>query len=101
MFCGDAIADPLTGLHAALAAWSSFERGGGRLLSLALRDVVAHGVTFAALTDGAASRARAAEWNRHVRGSDVAAPSSRAIRDKARALGADTLEIVSGAGANR
>ena len=26
MFCGDAIADPLTGLHAALAAWSSFER---------------------------------------------------------------------------
>jgi hypothetical protein len=101
MFCGDAIADPLTGLHAALAAWSSFERGGGRLLSLALRDVVAHGVAFAALSDGAASRARVAEWNRHVRGSDVAAPSSRAIRDKARALGADTLEIVSGAGTSR
>jgi len=98
MFCGDAIADPLTGLHAALAAWSSFERGGGRLLSLALRDVVAHCVAFAGLPDRAASQACAAEWNRHVRESDVAAPTSRAISDKARTLGADTLEVLSGAG---
>ena len=101
MFCGDAIADPLTGLHAALAAWSSFERGGGRLLSLALRDVVAHCVAFAGLPDRAASQARVAEWNRHVRESDVAAPSSRAISDKARTLGADTLEVLSGAGTGR
>jgi len=101
MFCGDAIADPLTGLHAALAAWSSFERGGGRLLSLALRDVVAHCVAFAGLPDRAASQACAAEWNRHVRESDVAAPSSRAISDKARTLGADTLEVLSGAGTGR
>jgi hypothetical protein len=101
MFCGDAIADPLTGLHAALAAWSSFERGGGRLLSLALRDVVAHCVAFAGLPDRAASQACVAEWNRHVRESDVAAPSSRAINDKARTLGADTLEVLSGAGTGR
>ena len=34
MFCADAIADPLAGMHAALAAWWSFTHGGGRLLSL-------------------------------------------------------------------
>jgi hypothetical protein len=53
------------------------------------------------LPDRAANQARVAEWNRHVRESDVAAPSSRAIRDKARTLGADTLEVLSGAGTRR
>jgi crotonobetainyl-CoA:carnitine CoA-transferase CaiB-like acyl-CoA transferase len=98
LFCGDAVADPLTGLHAALAAWCSFAQGGGRLLSLALRDVVAHGIHFAALADGAASRERAAQWSRGISGADVAAPRARPITGKARALGADTAEILSGRG---
>jgi crotonobetainyl-CoA:carnitine CoA-transferase CaiB-like acyl-CoA transferase len=42
LFCGDAIADPLTGLHAALAGWASYQAGGGRVIELALADVVAH-----------------------------------------------------------
>ena len=42
LFCADAIADPLTGLHAALAALRSWRAGGGVLLDLALRDVAAH-----------------------------------------------------------
>jgi hypothetical protein len=98
LFCGDAVADPLTGLHAALAAWCSFAQGGGRLLSLALRDVVAHGIGFAALADGAASRERAAQWSRGISGGDVAAPRARPIAGRARALGADTAEILSGRG---
>ena len=36
MFCGDAIADPMTGMHAALAAYASWLAGGGHLLSLSL-----------------------------------------------------------------
>ena len=40
-FVGDAIADPLTGIHAALAGWRAHWSGGGRLLGLALRDVAA------------------------------------------------------------
>lgn len=36
VICGDAIADPLTGLHAALFAWQSWRRGGGRLLDVSL-----------------------------------------------------------------
>ena len=36
LFCGDAIADPLTGIHAALAGLASWRAGGGCLLSLSL-----------------------------------------------------------------
>jgi thiamine biosynthesis lipoprotein ApbE len=70
-------------------------------MSLALRDVVAHCVRFAALSDGAATQARVTEWNRHISRRDVAVPSSRAIPHKARALGADTQEILSGMAASR
>ncbi len=44
MFCGDAIADPLTGLHAALAAYASWLSGGGHHLSLSLVETVRHSV---------------------------------------------------------
>ncbi len=42
VFCSDAIADPLTGLHAALLALSSWLQGGGVLLDISLYDVVSH-----------------------------------------------------------
>src|SRR3546814_5349279 len=35
-FVGDDIADPLTGIHAALAAWRNWRAGGSKLLSLSL-----------------------------------------------------------------
>lgn len=38
---GDAIADPLTGIHAALRAWQSWRAGQGGLLDIAMHDVVA------------------------------------------------------------
>jgi len=44
--CGDALCDPLTGLHAALAAMSLWRRGRGGLLSLNLRDVGAYCRSF-------------------------------------------------------
>ena len=40
-FCGDAIADPLTGLHAALAVAESLSRGGGELIELSMAAVAA------------------------------------------------------------
>ncbi len=94
MFCADALADPLTGLHAALAAWGSFAQGGGRLLSLALADVVAYAIGCAALTEPAARRVCAEEWSRALAHSDVAAPRARVIGSQARALGADTTQIL-------
>jgi hypothetical protein len=41
VFCGDAIADPLTGLHAALALTESLGRGGGELIELSMAAVAA------------------------------------------------------------
>jgi hypothetical protein len=35
-FVGDAVADPLTGVHAALAAWACHRQGGGLLVDIAL-----------------------------------------------------------------
>jgi hypothetical protein len=46
VFCGDAIADPLTGLEAALAAVDSLSRGGGELIEFSMAAVAA---TYAAL----------------------------------------------------
>jgi crotonobetainyl-CoA:carnitine CoA-transferase CaiB-like acyl-CoA transferase len=41
VFCGDAIADPLTGLHAALAVAESLSRGGGELIELSMAALAA------------------------------------------------------------
>jgi CoA transferase family III len=46
VFCGDAIADPLTGLAGALGVVESHARGGGELIDVALASVAA---TYAAL----------------------------------------------------
>lgn len=41
-FCGDAIADPLTGLHAAFCILAALTRGRGGLLDVSLLNVTAH-----------------------------------------------------------
>jgi CoA-transferase family III len=50
VFCGDAIADPLTGLDAALATVESLGRGGGELIHVSMAAVAA---TYAALPTAA------------------------------------------------
>jgi len=96
MFCGDAIADPLTGLHAALAAWSSWLGGGGRLLSVALAEVVAHCLQFELPQTAALRRARAEEWRQQilVAGEPIAPPRARRAFAPAAALGADTAAVL-------
>jgi crotonobetainyl-CoA:carnitine CoA-transferase CaiB-like acyl-CoA transferase len=41
VFCGDAIADPLTGLEAARAVGESLRRGGGEMIDVAMAQVAA------------------------------------------------------------
>jgi hypothetical protein len=48
VFCADAVADPLTGLHAALAVAESLARGGGELVDVAMAAVAA---SYAALPE--------------------------------------------------
>lgn len=82
-FCGDAIADPLTGLHAALAGLAAWARGGGRLVELSLVGVAA--------------------WVRHVEASASGVPRpppvarpprARPVRGHAPALGSDTKGVL-------
>jgi len=93
VFVGDALADPLTGVHAALAAWASRLSGGGRLISLALSRVTAHALAFRQADDAAARRQA---WIAHLqaRGLAAAPPSARKLGRPARALGADNAAVL-------
>jgi len=75
VFCGDAIADPLTGLHAALSGVESLGRGGGELVELSMAAVAA---TYAADDRAAETRCTA-----------MPAPSAPASQ-----LGADNTVVV-------
>ena len=93
MFVGDAIADPLTGLHAALAAWSTHQSGGGRLISLTLVDVVRHGLGFEAPGDDLGWKQRHRLWCARLGPEDVQGPQLRMATAAAAALGADTTAV--------
>jgi len=99
LICGDAIADPLTGLHAALAAWASYRQGGGRLLSLALSRVAAHCIAFDLPESSAALRERQEQWTALAQRSGVRPPQARQASATAHALGADTAAVLAGLGA--
>ena len=96
VFCGDAIADPLTGLHAAVAALASWSTGGGHLLDLSLWDVAAHVVGFGEPAARAEVRAVASGWEVSVDGEDqlVRPPRARAVAEQGPELGADTTAIL-------
>lgn len=94
LICGDAIADPLTGVHAALAAWASWQSGGGRLIGLALRDVVAHAIGFDRTRSADELRARQREWTALAMRHGVCEPRARHARLAAQTLGADTAAVL-------
>ncbi len=95
LFCGDAVADPLTGLHAAVSALAHLRAGEGALLELALRDVTAHCLGLGAGRDGASVEARGGRWA-VVAGRACArvAPARAALpAGRGRPLGADTSAL--------
>ncbi|WP_211288945.1 CoA transferase [Actinophytocola xinjiangensis] len=89
LFCGDALADPLTGLAAAVLALSAPP---GTLL-----DVPMAGVVAATLPPGPVGPAPAAEWAGGrwvVGGHEVRAPRHGEVTGTAPASGADTAEVL-------
>ena len=96
IFCGDAIGDPLTGLHAALAAYARWSSGSGGLVSIAIRDVVRHCIAFDRPVSINAANDRANEWQSFLDARQIlaAAPSARAAGQPARPLGADTSSVL-------
>ncbi len=107
LFCGDAIADPLAGLHAAVAALATWRSGGGVLLDVALRNVVGHAMAFGPTARPASVRPAAPApdrsqpadevgWEVSVDGNTqaVLAPRARPAHQRARPLGADTTAVL-------
>ncbi len=96
IFCGDAIADPLTGLHAAVAALASWSAGGGQLLDLSLRNVAAHVLGFGGPSLRAKVRSHAAGWEVTVDGkAQLVQPArARAVSERGPELGADTQAVL-------
>ncbi|MCK9563819.1 MAG: CoA transferase [Bacteroidales bacterium] len=82
VFCGDAIADPLTGLHGALLALAAWNSGGGQLLDLSLYGVVAHCIGAGPVARGPMAHHQAEK------------PLARPPAPAAAELGADTARIL-------
>lgn len=61
-FVGDAIADPLTGIYAAKAAWAVWASGKGRRLGIAMSGVVAEAMATARARDPADLRRMLIGW---------------------------------------
>lgn len=80
VFCGDAIADPLTGLHGALLVVATWLRGGGQVLDLSLHGVVAFCIAAGLV---------------HPTGQSIAArPVARTVLSVAAEMGADTARVL-------
>jgi crotonobetainyl-CoA:carnitine CoA-transferase CaiB-like acyl-CoA transferase len=82
VFCADAIADPITGVFAAIGALASLLGGGGHLVDVALRDAAGY-----ACGDQAGPRGEAARIG-------VAEPRARPVHSPARPFGADTARVL-------
>jgi hypothetical protein len=101
VFCADAIADPLTGLHAASAALAAWQHGGGVLLDVALSRVAASALRHCVALPRAIVRKQAADrgdgdWvvTADGRTCTVAPPRARAVAGKAAEHGADTRAVL-------
>ena len=96
VFCGDALADPLTGLHAAVAAMAFWQGGDSVLLDLSLREVTAHALAFAPDAPRGAVFQQENGWYMEV-GEHTAAvmkPAERTAQKPAASLGAHTLSVL-------
>ncbi|OCC23766.1 hypothetical protein MB02_10150 [Croceicoccus estronivorus] len=87
MFAGDAIADPLAGLHAALAAWTCWSKGSGGLISVSLADGVRHALHY-----HAAAAEELPHWQAMAQ-HDAAPMYPMRSSPSARALGADNDSV--------
>ncbi len=102
VFYGDAIADPLTGLHGAVLALASWQQGGGELMELALTQVLSYCIA-AGRVDPIGSKVSGSKISRsqmsdtQMLGSkpvSVSLPKARPVLKSARPLGADNERLM-------
>ncbi len=93
-FVGDAIADPLTGITAARAAWQAWQSGCGGRLGLAMSGVVAKAIADERARDSAAFDASLLGWSESI-GKPFPRLHQRDPETPVRALGADNAHWLS------
>jgi hypothetical protein len=96
LMCGDAAADPIAGLHAAVAAAGSLLSGRSHLIDVSMRDAVASTLGASREKELVASEA-GVDWSLNIGTASipVAAPRSRAASGAVRPSGADTDAVLS------
>ena len=98
VFCGDALADPLTGIHAALAALAFWQDGGGVLLDLSLHKVAAHCLGLHTDCDrGVVVKGkREGEWQLEIDKQSFAVkpPQPRPLISRPVEMGSDTARVL-------
>jgi crotonobetainyl-CoA:carnitine CoA-transferase CaiB-like acyl-CoA transferase len=95
LMCGDAAADPIAGLHAAVAATGSLLSGRSHLIDVSMRDVVAFTLGAGRDRELVASPGGDEWWlNLGAVSVPVAPPRSRAAGSAVRPMGADTDEVL-------
>ena len=98
VFAADAIADPLTGLHAAVGALVAIEAGGGVIVDVSMRDVAAHvaGDRSRSLSTFAVDQVGVDAWEVVEGGARqaVLAPVAPVVEARAPALGAHTARVL-------
>jgi hypothetical protein len=100
LFCGDAIADPLTGLTAAALAATGPSGGGGMLWDVAMSDVVAATVPAGSPSPSPAALRSGGGWviETETGSLPVAEPRRREPSGEAPAMGRDTAGVLTGLG---
>jgi hypothetical protein len=99
VFCGDAVADPLTGITAAARALTAPVDGSGFLHDIAMSEVVA-ATLDGSRSPAAAVRRRGSGWwvESESEWVPVSAPRRRVPNSEAPGIGADTAEVLRGLG---
>jgi hypothetical protein len=97
LFCGDAIADPLTGLTAAVLASTAPADGGGVLWDVAMSDVVAATLTSPSSGPSPAAVRHGDGWAVDTGDGPsvpVAVPAAREVSGEAAAMGEHTSQVL-------
>jgi len=84
-FVGDAIADPVSGLHLALALQASLNQGGGAVIDLSMRDVLRYAMGDAPQDAAATTK----EWQEIADRGDASLYLLRELHGAVKTLGAD------------
>ena len=88
-FVGDAIADSVNGLHLALAIWAHYQKGGGSIIDLSMRDVLRF-----AMGEIKNPKETAASWSKLASMDSELLYSMRPIGGRVHEVGEDTAQVL-------